>query len=56
MTATNMVQDVFETLEGFEIVVQETAKEQEVSELMLWMLIKQQAENKLEQVAGPKPK
>ena len=56
MTATDMVQDVFEVLEGIDDTVQQTAKEQEVSTLMLWMLIKQQAENKLEQLAGPKPK
>ena len=53
MTATAMVQDVFETLEGIDLIVQETAKEQEVSTLMMWMLIKQMADNKLDQMTTP---
>ena len=56
MTATDMVSDVFDFLDGIEAEVKHTAKEQEVSELMLWMLIKQKAENSLEEIAGPKPK
>ena len=53
MTATAMVQDVFEVLEGIDLIVQETAKEQEVSTLMMWMLIKQMADNKLDQLTTP---
>ena len=53
MTATDMVQDVFEVLEGVDLIMQETAKEQEVSTLMMWMLIKQMADNKLDQLTTP---
>ena len=56
MTATDMVQDVFDFLDGIEAEVEHTAKEQEVSKLMLWMLIKQKAECCLEEITGPKPK
>ena len=56
MTATDMVTDVFDFLDGIEAEIKYQAKEQEVSELMLWMLIKQLAEAKLDQLAGPKPK
>ena len=53
MTSTAMVQDVFEVLDSIDQTVQQTAKEQEVSTLMMWMLIKQMADNKLEQLTTP---
>ena len=53
MTATDMVSDVFDFLDGIEADVKHTAKEQEVSTLMMWMLIKQMADNKLEQLTTP---
>ena len=55
MTATNMVTDVFDFLDGIEAEIKYQAKEQEISELMLWMLIKQLADVKLQQLAGPTP-
>ena len=53
MTATCMVKDVFEALDGIEAYVAKIAKEQEVSTLMMWMLMKQLADKKLDELTVP---
>lgn len=55
MTATAMVTDVFDFLDGIEVEIKYQAKQNEVSELMLWMLVKQLAGIKLEQLSEPNP-